>query len=343
MKTLIALMIYSLSVVTVYAQQPLTKISWYKSMTGRVDKLPVTMYLHRAGNRVYGYYYFNSSIQPQYVSGSANADRIIFDKFEGTLIKNIFKGYYTSGPKARQVAFQVSESFDKSLNNFDFDYLDSEKSQVTNSGKNVDFSIASIWPKNTLIPGTQFYLKTLIAEQFNIREFTDKVSTIFGNRQELFYSARKDKEGLGSNVNEQRVLVCYQDKKLLSIANVTHDYTSDSGPYYAITYSAVDLLHQRILPLIDVLGTQGIDKLPPLLEKYFRKKYLASRTSNLKSSGLFESDIQPNDNFYLTPSGICFSYIPGELGAVSMGQIDIFIPFSELNSYLTPLVNALIK
>ena len=342
MKSFIAFLIYSFLVLNVNAQQQSNKISWYKCMTGIVHKASVTMYLHRAGNRVYGYYYFNNLIQPQFVSGTATANRITVDKFEGFLGKNIFKGFYRLNPHARQVAFQLFETTNPSLNNFDFNYIESEKTRIIGLGQKVGYFAASIWPKNSVTPGKQFYLKTVISEQFNIRQFTDKLSTIFENRKELFLTSGKEKEAPGNNnVNEQIVLVAYQDKNILSLANLTHNYTTDTGSYNTIAYSAIDLVHQKTIPLIDVLGTEGIDKLPPLLQKYLRIKYSSAPIANL--SGLFDSDIQPNDNFYITPSGICFSYLPGELSISSIGQIDIFIPFTELRSYLTPLIIALIK
>ena len=78
-----------------------------------------------------------------------------------------------------------------------------------------------------------------------------------------------------------------------------------------------------------------------LLEKYFRSQYGLKPTDSLAEGGLFENHIEPNDNFYLTGKGIGFTYMPYEIGPYAMGEINIFIPFREVEKYLKPGIKEL--
>ena len=92
-----------------------------------------------------------------------------------------------------------------------------------------------------------------------------------------------------------------------------------------------------------MLTTAGQANLPLLLKKYFRKNYNLDANDSLKEAGLFEEKIKPNNNFYITGKGLGFSYSPYEIGPYAMGEINIFIPFSELTTSLQPAFQNLLS
>ena len=68
-----------------------------------------------------------------------------------------------------------------------------------------------------------------------------------------------------------------------------------------------------------------------------------NNTDPLTDAGLSDNKIKANDNFYVTTKGIGFSYSPYEIAAYAVGEINIFIPFSELSDCLLPRFRNLIR
>ena len=52
--------------------------------------------------------------------------------------------------------------------------------------------------------------------------------------------------------------------------------------------------------------------------------------------------IAPNQNFFVTGKGMGFAYNPYEIGPYVMGEINIYIPFSDLKKYLKPDFKSLV-
>ena len=146
-----------------------------------------------------------------------------------------------------------------------------------------------------------------------------------------------------SEEQSNRLMIVYQSKNILTLANYSYSYTGGAHGNYGTHYSSLDLLSKKILKLDDVLTTAGQANLPLLLKKYFRKNYNLDANDSLKEAGLFEEKIKPNNNFYITGKGIGFSYSPYEIGPYAMGEINIFIPFSELKTSLQPAFQNLLS
>ena len=54
------------------------------------------------------------------------------------------------------------------------------------------------------------------------------------------------------------------------------------------------------------------------------------------SNKLFENSVESTSNFCITPKGILFLYNPYEIAAYAYGEIELFIPFSEIKSVVNP-------
>ena len=91
------------------------------------------------------------------------------------------------------------------------------------------------------------------------------------------------------------------------------------------------------MQLQDVVLPAGKRKLNMLLEKYFRKsRGLKPGDALSEKGGLFENKIEAGDNFYLTGKGITFSYTPYEIAPYAAGEIQVFIPYTDMKDLLQP-------
>lgn len=54
----------------------------------------------------------------------------------------------------------------------------------------------------------------------------------------------------------------------------------------------------------------------------------------VEEKGYFVQEIYPNDNFYLTDSSMVYVFNPYEIGPYAFGEVEIELPFGELNGYL---------
>lgn len=132
----------------------------------------------------------------------------------------------------------------------------------------------------------------------------------------------------------QTINIVFQSSQLLTLASLVYSYTGGAHGNYGTSYLSIDLVNNKKLSLDDVLSGSGEKQLSRLLGKYFRKENNLKDTDALTEGGLFENKIEPNNNFFVTGKGISFNYTPYEIGPYAMGEIVIFIPFTELSAYL---------
>jgi hypothetical protein len=131
------------------------------------------------------------------------------------------------------------------------------------------------------------------------------------------------------------MLIAFQSSKILTMAFFNYAYTGGAHGNYGTYYTSADLTSNKVLALDNIITEGGKKQLRTLLEKNFRKQYNLKPTDSLTDEGgLFENKIEPNKNFYITGKGIGFCYNPYEIGPYAMGEIDIFIPFTDLKNYL---------
>jgi hypothetical protein len=334
---------------SVSAQNPL---SWYKSFVGTLDKYPIVMNLHKMGNDYTGYYYYESKHEPIAVSGTGSGATISLiaevrgsgteEKFELTLQLTALSGKWTNTAKTFVVNLKQS---DNQLLTFDYVFTKGEtklfpKLEETPTG---NYSQAAVWPKGNTLFGTS--LKKWIRKQYGDEKSSDDIGKIFLRQKNAFFSefakqkvSLKEVKEMGvsySRSDESRMNIIYQTDKLLSLAGFGYTFEGGAHGNYATTYTTFDVINAKPITLNDVFTPDGVKQLPKVLEKYLRKTFKIATNTKLTEI-LFENEIKPNQNFYLTQKGICFGYVPYEIAAYAAGQIDLFIPFSEFPNTLQP-------
>ncbi|HTD93011.1 MAG TPA: DUF3298 domain-containing protein, partial [Chitinophagaceae bacterium] len=135
---------------------------------------------------------------------------------------------------------------------------------------------------------------------------------------------------------DQNVLILYRSMGLLTLASTNYSYTGGAHGNYGTAYFSIDLGSRKEIKLADVITAAGKKPLAGLIEKFFRRDFKLSASQPLSEAGLFGDKIEPTENFFLTGKGIGFGYQPYEIGPYAMGEIVVFIPFTELVGLLNP-------
>lgn len=340
------------------------ELSWYRSFSGTVGKYPVVLNLYKTGHGYSGFYYYTSQQKtlPFYGEDTSlpgnrirltvalpNADSS--ESFSFTISGKIARGEWSAGP-GRTLPFSATESSQGP----GFDYVYTEGSIKLRpslpESPAATFEAASIWPKGN--NPQAILLKKIIREEFGEKNSTEDIGKIMLQQKKQFFAdylednkdvkdeELKDSYSYNQDVSNQ-LTITYQSPRLIVFSNYNYSYTGGAHGNYGTSYLVVDLVNNKKLGLPDILTAAGRARLPGLLEKYFRIGYELKPTDSLSDGGLFENSIAPNDNFYISAKGIGFSYTPYEIGPYAMGEIEVFIPFSELMGYLQPKFRKLIN
>lgn len=335
---------------------------WFKTFSGQIDKYPFTLHLHKAGNSYSGFYYYQRIQQPVYLSGddsSAGPGVInllafvpgaldINERFEikvdtGTGLTGQWKIHPDSAGKT------VTATVNRDLSpQFDFIYTMGEirlRSKLAESPA-ASYYAAAVWPSCS--NAAALFIKRQIAALFELKTVPATIGTSLLQLKNTYLADYKSdfREVPDSDIvsfpsgytmsQDQSVLVMYQHAQILSLASTSYAYTGGAHGFGATQYVVINPGNQKKYKITDVLLPAGQAALRSLLEKWFRIQYKLPRNSSLEEAGLFENRIEPNNNFYLTAKGIGFGYAPYEIGPYAMGDINIFIPFSELKAHLQP-------
>jgi len=343
-------------------------ISWYKCLNGTIDRYPITMHLHKMNHNLSGYYYYNSKQEPVYFLGedTTTAGKIKLyafskstdpnnEEFLFSADKEKYSGEWKKNDSSTALVFSATESIDTSLIPFTMVYTYDETKLKPDMKESpaATFDAATVWPQSTTIKAS--FIKKFINEEFGEKDSEHDVETIFLKTKSHFFNEYKEafREAKEEDLKEMppafseeqsnHLMIVYQSKDMLALANYSYSYTGGAHGNYGTAYSSLELAKKKKLKLDDVLTANGQTRLPLLLIKYFRKNYNLGANTSLKEAGLFEEKIKPNNNFYVTGKGIGFSYSPYEIGPYAMGEINIFIPFSELRKSLQPAFQKLLE
>jgi len=120
--------------------------------------------------------------------------------------------------------------------------------------------------------------------------------------------------------------VFYNQNGILSIGLAAYQY---SGGAHGILFTRCmnfDLKARKRLRLQDLFIPGYEARLKAELNAAAKARYKVKDLSEI----LLVNEIEPNDNFYITKNGICFSFLPYEIAPFSMGEPLFYLPFSQL-------------
>ena len=128
----------------------------------------------------------------------------------------------------------------------------------------------------------------------------------------------------------------YENAKYITLANFNSGYMGGAHETYATTISTFNKQTSKKLALTDILNTAGIQALPKLLDQAAREQFAVKNIKPLNQNGFLVTRILPNQNFYLTETGIGFIYAPYSIKSFADGEINLLVPFKALKAYLKP-------
>ncbi len=342
-------------------------LSWYKLYTGKIDRYPITMHLHKSGHRYNGYYYYDLQQRPIYFSGedSSTKGKIkltgfgeaeFTEDFVLTIAGNQLLGDWKKKENARPLTFAAVES--KGAREFSYIYtsgaLPLRPKLRINDAPGATYYAAAIWPAGET--PQDLVLKKIIRKSCGVTNTgTEEIGVLFLHNKKAFFAAYlkenqnvKDIEikQLPTNyiVDESKnLMVAHATPKIITLALSSYSYNGGAHGNYGTSYTCIDLVNNKELRLADVITQQGAKALSSLLEKSFRQRYHLQPGESLVAGGLFENTIKPGQNFYVTPTGLAFNYVPYEIGPYALGEVNLFIPINEIEKYLQPAIRRLLE
>lgn len=328
---------------------------WYKSYSGTIDKYPITLHLQKADHGISGYYYYNKIQQPFGFSGDdttidgkvrllssspdRNSDIESFTlTFQGDSLTGEWKKSYTLASTGLPVKAKVITTLAPAFDLVVTSGYEKLRPKLTES-PTASYQTSTVWPKGNSPAAVT--LKKMISESLGLKNVqTDIGPALLADKKKFFadyFSDNKNEpdselvrfpSGYTQDISSS-VSVVYHSQTILSLANFLMSYTGGAHGNYSTTYICINPATGRPYTLSMVLSASGKKQLNSLLEKKFRKDFNLSAKDPLTEAGLFDDKFEANENFCLTGAGISFTYNPYEIGPYAMGQIDVFIPYSD--------------
>jgi hypothetical protein len=329
---------------------------WYKSFAGTIDKYPFTLHLHKEDHGYSGYYYYNKTQQPVYVSGNdtSSAGKIQLQAYvPGTESDNetftvqihgdSLTGSWTKDHTDNKI-YSVKAGIQTSVSPV-FDLVFTSGSEKLRpklaSSPQASYEASTVWPKGN--SAALINLKKIIQEQLYVKGTGDIGPLLLAQKKSFF----ADYLSSNKNVSDSEILeftsgytedqsvstkVMYHSASILTLSTLNYAYTGGAHGNYGTHYVSINPATGKTYSISDVLGSAGKKMLDSLLDRNFRKDRNLNAKESLKEAGLFEDKITANDNFFLTGAGIGFNYVPYEIGPYAMGEVTVFIPFTDFGS-----------
>ncbi len=119
----------------------------------------------------------------------------------------------------------------------------------------------------------------------------------------------------------------YNDRQLLCMGLFIYTYTGGAHPNSSSGAVVWDLATQNIIQLADWVEPSKKNALDELLNAKFKKL----RPDEVE---YLLTPLQANENFHITPSQICFTYVPYEILPYASGYTEISITWEELAPFM---------
>lgn len=335
--------------------------SWLKQIEGTIGNHPVTVHLHKAGPSYAGYYYFKSTQVPVHFTGddttvkgfihltafpSPGALEFLTLSIRGSGVTGVWKK--EAGSKT--LPFAGNEAAGLLLN---YVYEEGEKKLLPQHPESpqATYFDGSVWPAGTTDKDN--YLKKILLKLYDERLQTADLPAVIKQKKESFFQQytadmievkpveRKETLFIYNTDQSDRILLAHYNGNLATFARFSYLYSGGAHGNYSTTFQSFDLAGKKQLKLADVVTPAGQKQLNALLAKALRSQYKLKPADPL-SEVLFENRISPNNNFYVTGKGIGFVYNPYEIASFAVGEINLFIPFKNLQNGLQPAFQKLL-
>ena len=346
---------------TANAKAELTE-SFYKRFEGTIAGKKVVMHLQKVDDDVSGTYYYDGSWLNLSTDTLIGKDSIILTEYSfyesyfnqdfkspHLALKwngNGFNGNWESGDKTKKFPIALTEKYPEGSYPFSAGiYKDSVKA-FANQPKSpaAEISFEYLESKNNDEYGN--WLNSELKKISGVKSTVDR-SIGFKNIATAYFKDYKtqvteqSKNSRGDDfqawmnyTNNSQQSVNFNDNGYVVIDFLADAYTGGAHGNYSSIMFCLDVKNKKQLVLSDIIKIDS-NTLQSILERNLRKEYNI-KTKDALSTVLFDDFIKPNKNFYFNANGIAFMYNPYEVASYAQGQIVVFIPYSDLKTYLVP-------
>ncbi|WP_029278554.1 RsiV family protein [Pedobacter borealis] len=346
---------------TANAKAELTE-SFYKRLEGTIAGKKVVMHLQKVDDDVSGTYYYDGSWLNLSTDTLIGKDSLVLTEYsfyESYFTQDFksphlalkwngygFNGNWESGDKIKKYPIVLTEKYPEGSYPFSTGiYKDSVKA-FANQPKSpaAEISFEYLESKNNDEYGN--WLNSELKKISGLKLTVDR-SIGFKNIAAAYFKDYKtqvteqSKNSRGDDfqawmnyTNNSQQSVNYNDNGYVVIEFLADAYTGGAHGNYSSLMFCLDVKNKKQMVLSDIIKIDS-NTLQGVLERNLRKEYNI-KAKNALSTVLFDDFIKPNNNFYFNANGIAFMYNPYEVASYAQGQIVIFIPYSDLKTYLVP-------
>lgn len=142
--------------------------------------------------------------------------------------------------------------------------------------------------------------------------------------------------------HQKDITAPFNKSNILSLKTSIYDYTGGAHGYGADLYQNYDLLNMEKITLSSLFEESSYPMLAEVIINQLVKDYNVKTPQELEETGFFNvKQISPTENFCFEDSALMFSYTRYDIAPYSMGQINVSVPYADLESFLKP--NGLIQ
>jgi len=128
--------------------------------------------------------------------------------------------------------------------------------------------------------------------------------------------------------------IVFNDYNLLCYSIDKYEFTGGAHGTSLIIFNNIEIENQKVIELKDIFIENYEDKLLEIILQKLVKNFELNSTEKLNEYLFDYKEVEITPNFYLDHSGIGFVYNQYEIAPYALGQIYVFIPYSEISGLL---------
>ncbi len=338
---------------TVYGQNKI-QFDGYKHLSGKVDKEDIiTFDLIVLGDQVIGYYNnfnYGKTISLE-LSGEISENKIILNAadteqtiFEGEITdsKHI-QGQWNSPDNGQTYTTILTEEYNDGSIRLSNQYINDQVVLMENGNSPIALFQCNMVNPPEELQSSSSIRNILLSQFFDTDSDSYNPEKIIQELKENFFNYYKqintdnytdDKYTKYNWMKQKLMSVKYNEDYILTMKLHDYAYTGGSFGTGISQFIVIDSRSGKRVKLNDIFKGEFGPKLKELINAKFKSQYKINPNKKFSEIGLFVEEIPLKDNFYINKTGIGFHFNVYEIATPSYGVIDIFIPFTDVQSLL---------
>jgi hypothetical protein len=344
----------------------------YWHLVGTIDKFPVVLDLayrpaeDKSGAATWhGNYYYKNKEELIDLYGSVDSTGMLIlneiSGFESTGLfagkfdasTGAYEGVWASGNGKKKLPFSLKETYSEGSLRFSLTQFRDSAKLFEQQSESPGAHISMVWMSPA--SGTDATTAQFLEEAIRKGILGDSLAGVASNAQKGFEvissdflrAYREDMDDVApeelepdsyfafSYEQNSSVEVLYNQNNLLTLGYWDYWFTGGAHGNYATFLTAYDVQNRKEIRLEDVFVPGYEAKIGPALDRAVRSRYSLAKSESL-TSVLFDDTVAPTDNFGLTGKGVIFNYPPYEIGPYAVGEVRLFVPYSDIKALLQP-------